>query len=230
MNSFLVFLAIIAFAVVVLRFFLVASPAQLAVLVRTVGGIILLAMAAFIGMRGNFAIAMMFTVFALALMFGRGARLSTPSGGRTSKVRSAGLEMVLDHDTGEMDGQILAGRHEGNLLSALRLQDLLQVVEDFRDDQESLRLLESYLDRTYPGWREDVDDRSTDGARAAERSGRMSPEEAYDILGLKPDASEAEIVHAHRRLMKQVHPDRGGSDALAAKINEAKDRLLGKHG
>ena len=229
MNSLLVTLAIIALAVILVRLFLVASPAQLAVLVRSLGGIVLLALAAFIGMRGNFAIAMMFAVFALALMFGRGARRVTGSGGQTSKVRSAGLDMVLDHDSGEMDGQILAGRFEGKLLSQLELAELLQVAEDFRDDQESLRLLESYLDRAHPGWREDVDDRATNGAGAAQGTGSMSPEEAYDILGLKPDASEAEIISAHRRLMKQVHPDRGGSDALAAKINEAKDRLLGKH-
>ncbi len=230
MNNFLVLLFVIALAVIILRLFVVASPAQLAVLVRTMGGIVLLALAAFIGMRGNFAIAMMFAVFALALMFGRSARRVAGSGGQSSKVRSAGLEMVLDHDTGEMDGQILAGRYEGQLLSQLELPELLQVAEDFRDDQESLRLLESYLDRAHPGWRENVDDRTANGSGTAQGSGSMSPEEAYDILGLEPDASEAEIVSAHRRLMKQVHPDRGGSDALAAKINEAKDRLLGKHG
>jgi len=229
MNSFLVFLAVIALAVILFRLFLVASPAQLAVLVRSMSGIVLLALAAYIGMRGNFAIAMMFAVFALALLFGRSARRAAGSGGQTSKVRSAGLEMVLDHDTGEMDGQILAGRYEGRLLSDLNLQELLQVAEDFRDDQESLRLLESYLDRAHSGWREDVDDGTADRSGPAPGTGSMSPEEAYDILGLKPNASEAEIVSAHRRLMKQVHPDRGGSDALAAKINEAKDRLLGKH-
>ena len=104
-----------------------------------------------------------------------------------------------------------------------------KVAEDFRGDADSLRLLESYLDRTQPGWRDDVHADEAERQRAAPGAGGMSTKEAYEILGLEPGASEAEVREAHRRLMKQVHPDRGGSAALAAKINEAKDRVLGKH-
>jgi DnaJ-domain-containing protein 1 len=137
--------------------------------------------------------------------------------------------MRLDHDTGEMDGQVLAGRHEGRSLSELRLAELLEVADDVRGDSESLRLLESYLDRTQPGWRDHVHADETQRKSAAPGAGSMSTQEAYHILGLEPGAGEAEVREAHRRLMKQVHPDRGGSAALAAKINEAKDRILGKH-
>jgi DnaJ family protein C protein 19 len=59
------------------------------------------------------------------------------------------------------------------------------------------------------------------------RSGAMSKQEALDILGLKPGATREEILSAHKRMIQKMHPDRGGSDHLAAQINKAKDVLLG---
>jgi len=58
-------------------------------------------------------------------------------------------------------------------------------------------------------------------------SGRMSRAEALKVLGLEESAGEEEIRAAHRRLILQAHPDKGGTSYLAAKINEAKDILLG---
>lgn len=137
--------------------------------------------------------------------------------------------MALDHDTGEMDGEILKGRHAGGRLSELDRPALYEVAEDFRGDAESLRLLESYLDRAHPGWRDDVEHGHAGRSGPSPGAFGMSAQEAYEILGIEPGAGEAEIREAHRRLMKQVHPDRGGSAALAARINEAKDRLLKEH-
>lgn len=146
--------------------------------------------------------------------------------GQKSTVRSAHLEMELDHDTGEMDGTILTGRLQGVRLSSLSREEITSLYFDFRSDPDSISLLESFLDRYHSDWRDHVD--ADDSRKQNDPSGfdTMTRQEAYQILGLEPDASAEEIHRAWRRLMKGVHPDSGGSAFLAAKINAAKDILL----
>lgn len=160
---------------------------------------------------------------------GQRRRAARPSRGRRSMVRSAALEMELDHDTGRLEGMVLAGRNEGRELSSLDLDDLRQLGRELAADAESLQLLEAYLDSRFPGWREDADP-DMDGRQArAPASGPMTEQEAYEILGLESGASAADIRKAHRRLMQRFHPDLGGTSFLAARINEAKDVLLSAH-
>jgi DnaJ domain len=152
--------------------------------------------------------------------FGRRSR------GQTSRVRSAFLEMELDHDTGAMRGRILAGRHEGASLDTLETTTLVGMLGEI--DEESRALLAAYLDRRTPGWREHAQGDAAAGHGGTPR-GPMTQEEAYQILGLQPGASAEEIGRAHRALMKRLHPDQGGSTYLAARVNEAKDVLLRRH-
>jgi len=145
--------------------------------------------------------------------------------GKRSTVRSAMFEMELDHDTGEMDGLVLTGGHEGRWLSAMSDTELVDLLASVID-AESRALLEAYLDRRISGWREHADADTNAGQGSPASSGPMTKQEAYQILGLEPGAGSQEVREAHRRLMKRVHPDSGGSTFLAAKINEAKDILL----
>ena len=96
-------------------------------------------------------------------------------------------------------------------------------------DAESVALLESYLDRRFPVWRQNAQGDTAGGQRRAAASGKMTDEEAYQILGLQPGAGRDDISRAHRALMKKLHPDQGGSTYLAARVNEAKDTLLRTH-
>ena len=138
-------------------------------------------------------------------------------------MRSAFLEMELDHDTGAMRGVILAGPREGTRLEALDVETLVGLIGEI--DEESRALLAAYLDRRDAGWREHAEADATAG-RGATARGPMTQEEAYQILGLEPGAKAEEIVRAHRTLMKRIHPDQGGTNYLAARVNEAKDTLL----
>jgi hypothetical protein len=209
-----------------------ADPKLLAQVLRLSGGILALAAAAFLFARGRVEIAIPLGLAGLGLL-GWGPFSSTglfqrtqKTPGQVSRVRTAFVEMELDHDTGAMRGRILAGRHEGALLDALELSALLGLFTEI--DAESRALLEAYLDRREPSWREHAQGDARAGQRAARR-GKMTEEEAYQILGVPAGASAEEIGRAHRSLMKKFHPDQGGSTYLAAQINEAKEVLLRRH-
>jgi DnaJ-domain-containing protein 1 len=124
-----------------------------------------------------------------------------------------------------MTGTVLQGAFAGVRLEELGRADLIALLRECRaGDEEGARLVEAYLDRAHPDWRDDLGPGSE---RWAAPSGPdVSVDEAYAILGLEPGADAAAIREAHHRLMKQVHPDHGGSDYLAGKINRARDVLL----
>jgi len=154
------------------------------------------------------------------------SRVSSRGGsGQGSTVMSEYLEMHLDHDSGDMDGIIRKSTHEGARLSDLSAEQLAALYDEYAvKDGESARLLAAFLDRMYPEWRRQGADEGGDAF--TESAGNMSRSEAFRILGLGDDADDAEIKAAHHRLIAGLHPDRGGSAYLAAKINEARDVLL----
>jgi len=150
--------------------------------------------------------------------------------GNQSHVTSDILEMSLDHDSGAMSGKILKGPMVGRELADLGESEFLELLRYCREqDEDSARLLETYLDRRFEdSWRAD-DEAGADGGESGEGAnagGPLTESEALDILGLEAGASREEIIQAHRRMIQKVHPDRGGSNYLAARINEAKDCLL----
>jgi hypothetical protein len=212
--------------------YLQADPRKLAAVFKLSGGIALLALAAFLGARGEIAIAAPLAAAGLGLLgwlpfgpAGFGAR-TQKSSGQVSRVRSAFLEMELDHDSGAMRGVILAGPREGTRLESLDVPTLVALLNEI--DDESRALLAAYLDRRDAGWREHAQADAAPGRGSAPR-GPMTHEEAYQILGLQAGAKAEEIVRAHRTLMKRIHPDQGGTNYLAARVNEAKDTLLRQH-
>ncbi|MCV0396448.1 MAG: DnaJ domain-containing protein [Rhizobiaceae bacterium] len=210
--------------------FLRADPARIAGTVNVVGPVILGAVGLALTLIGRAGLGGMALSGAAAWYLSARRRQSfsrTP--GRSSTVRTAALEMELDHDTGGLDGVVLAGTMEGRRLADLDLETLKSLLVELGSDEDSRRLLETYLDGRFPVWRDDAE--AHDGARegSAPGSGPMTEQEAYEILGLEPGASAADIRKAHRRLMQRVHPDHGGTSFLAARINEAKDFLLAQH-
>lgn len=141
-------------------------------------------------------------------------------------VRTDVLEMSLERQSGGITGRVLSGVHAGRALDTLTLPELLEIAAGLDEgDAQSARLLATYLDRMHPGWSDAAENGGPD-ASAEPASGTMTPEQALALLGLSAGASRAEIEQAHRRLIKRVHPDAGGSAALAAQINAARARLL----
>lgn len=208
------------------------NPAVTARLIRQAVGAGMMGLSGFIALRGGIVAAVPLFILGLGMLFpnfsfgGGNFNWGKRTEGQKSSVRTQMLSMELDHDTGAMDGEVLAGKFTGRRLSGMPIDQLRALLEEcLAASDQSANLLEAYLDRMHENWR------AASGARRGKStpppSGAMSKEEAYAVLGLKPNSSEKEIRAAHRRLMKQYHPDRGGSDYLAAKLNQAKDILVG---
>lgn len=148
--------------------------------------------------------------------------------GQVSEVETDYLRMSLDHDTGTMTGTVRKGRFQGRRLEEIDNASLIALWREVRaEDPPSVSLVESYLDRFMPDWREVAKGAGGSEGTSHAAGTAMTPDEALAILGLKPGAGTAEIKEAHHRLMMKIHPDQGGSDALAAQVNRAKDVLLG---
>jgi len=149
--------------------------------------------------------------------------------GAVSTLRTAMIEMRIDHATGSMRGTVLAGGFAGRELELMDQAELSALSgECSRLDAEGARLLQAYLDRRFAGRREDAY-ADADPGPARRRPGAMTAEEAYEILGLSPGAPDDAVRRAYRDLMKKLHPDQGGSTYLAARVNQARDVLLNRH-
>ena len=152
-----------------------------------------------------------------------------PQSGQNSRVETAFLRMTLDHDTGDLNGEVIQGTFSGSKLLDLSLDQLLVLLDQLRTaDAQSAALLEAYLDRTQgASWRKQDETTAEETVHTA-ASTPMNRQEAAEILGVSSDAPQKVIIQAHRRLIQRLHSDRGGSDYLAAMINKAKDVLLKK--
>jgi hypothetical protein len=209
-----------------------ANPAVLARQLRVMGGVAAFAGAGLLLIRGLAGYAAPLAMLGSWLLWGQGGAGwrgwgRGPTANQSSRVVTDTLEVELDHDSGTLKGRVRTGRHAGRDLETLTPAELADLWAACRfSDPQSAQILEAWLDRIHPTWQDDL-------ARRAGQSppspggGPMTRAEAYEILGLEPGASTDEIRRAHRDLMMKMHPDRGGSTYLAAKINEAKDLLLG---
>jgi len=228
--NFILGLVIVVGGWYLIRSFANAQPAQVRGLIRKLGGIGVIVFAGLLTLRGEVNIAIPLFMLGLGLMgqqamFPNGVSWQRKSPGQSSRVATSLIAMQLDHDSGRMDGDVLSGPYRGRKLSSLSLAEAQALhAQCAAAPDQSRALLEAWIERSHPEWRNQWN--SGAGGRAPASSTKMTRAEALAILGLKEGVSGDDIRAAHRRLMKTAHPDLGGSDYLAAKINEAKEFLL----
>ncbi len=218
----------------VVKFLLTTNPRGLAKFLRISACCFCAVAAIFLLITGRFALGLPLAFVAAALLRRwalprLGPKLSqgpSQSTGNTSNVETKYLRLELDHDTGAMRGEVLRGKYIGHQFTDLKYEQIIELLVECQSyDDQSVQILEAYLDRSYgPEWRQQTES-EYEGPRGG--AGPMTIEEAREVLGLDKNPSKSEIREAHKRLMLKLHPDKGGSSYLAAKLNQAKDILLG---
>jgi hypothetical protein len=213
-----------------------SDRAAMAKAMKVVAGMAALGAGVVLGVKGRFDMALLLGGFGAWALGWSGLNLpgpwrkAHPGSSRFSRIRSAMIEMEIDHATGMVEGSVLVGALAGRRLSSLDPPNLRRLYEDCSAlDPDGVPLLEAYLDRRFSGWRENAQGDRDTRTRTQAHAGVMTKEEAYQILGLQPGASLDEIRQAHRTLMKKLHPDQGGSTYLASRVNEAREILLSRH-
>jgi len=253
MNPLIGLILLLIVFLIGLYLFVIIKPATLARVIRTFTTTFAALAGTGLLLTGRFGLAMITFIAAImairALKGGvMGSSQSGPAGGfgtagegasggpagKTSDIATDTLAMQLDHRTGDLSGEVLQGRYAGRSLESLGLQDLLALLVDCqRDDPRAVPLLQTFLDRRHPDWRQqagagDFDEDDTAAEKDRSEKGVMDVATARRILDVPPKATPDEIKAAHRRLMTKLHPDHGGSSYLAAQLNQAKDVLLGR--
>ena len=231
-NFLFIFFGIAALVLVLLFFFLNSSPARIRRIFTWALGFILLGILVFFLYRtnGSFLWTLLFVLLPLFIRikgilsqirnFTKTAR--GPSEGQSSSVQTEFLEMTLEHDSGKMTGIIKKGRFSGNRLEKLNLDELVQLLEEARDDPKTTQLLENFLEINHgTEWKTRESSSNNTG-----NSLDMDIDRALEILDLAPNPNKSQIIEAHRRLILANHPDRGGSTFIASQINKAKEVLL----
>jgi hypothetical protein len=231
----LIALAIIFGVYHAIRFAGRAQPKVLVRAVKLAGGVAACGVAGLLFLRGHSEIAIALIGLG-AWIAGYGVApqwLQRFKGGKPGAQRSAMIEIEIDQSSGAMQGVVLAGKYEGRQLGELTPSECNALYQEvFAADQSGARLLEIYFDRRFPGWRQTSESDANAGRSHAAHhrvTGAMSEDEAYEVLGLGKGATRDEITSAHRTLMKKLHPDHGGTTALAARVNEAKEILMRRH-
>lgn len=232
MQYLLLGFAALVLSLLATRAYTMANPQALARQLRIGAGVAALAGAGILVFRGLVGYAVSLATLGSWLIWGHGGIPGFPgsaqkSAQQTSAVTTEHLEVTLDHDTGDIRGRVLKGFFAGRKLEDLKPVELAHLWQDCRfADPQSAQIIEAYLDRIHQSWREDMARAEGEHSAGSERG--MTREQALEILGLSSGATDDDIRRAHRELMMKLHPDHGGSTYLAAKINEAKDVLLGK--
>lgn len=227
-----VILGIIALALVLwlAKSYVKADPTLLKRYGRKVGGYAAFAVAALLVFRGRIDGALLLAGLGGWLLGIRIPILPWYQGSPSPHTRTLWLDISFGA-RGAIEGQVINGPFAGRDLSHLTDDDLFILLDKLMtQDPEGYELFKTYLDRRLPRWRETAQGHAHTRERRPGATIPMTEQEAYDVLGLKMGASEEEIREAHRALLRKIHPDHGGTDWLATRINMARDVLLKRHG